>query len=674
MFRRISVISLLAAASVAGGGMTAGLAAAFGTTAVPAPGVWQRPVPVPGLAKLDTGRNSGVDVLSCTAPGACTGGGSYVDGSGHNQTFVVGEVKGVWGTALEVSGSGALNAGGNLVPTAVSCASPGNCAIGGSYTDGSGNIQAWVADETGGVWGEARELPGTGTLNTGGNAMINAISCAAPGECAAGGNYSVAGTNPPATDAFVASEVHGSWSSAAAVPGASPAATLTSISCGAAGDCVGGGESAGIPYLVTETSGTWGSAQSVTGTGPTDSVTAVSCEKSGCDAVIQADEDEGDGFGVTETDGSWGSAWGAAQPLPVPVTIPSGDVGTLKPDTLSCTSPGNCTAAGWYAIFTSTIQSVDQEGFIAEETDGTWAAPQTVPSLAALDSDGTGSVLSVSCPAPGYCEAVAQYSGGIQAETGAILSEVDGTWGKVKPLSSTSTQTLSSTVSCGAVSYCSAGATTSGDGQHYEALTIDETPVLATKTTESLSAARAIYGREQTEKISVTVSAPLGVVSGTVQVRSGTRTACTITLAGGEGSCTLPATAMGPGRRTVIAAYRGGLGFAASSSATRSFAVARAASRTSLRLSVHTARYGHEQAEKLTATVAPQYGGTPTGAVLITAGRLRICVITPKHGSGSCRLTARSLRAGVYQLRATYQGSADFKGSAAVTKQITITS
>ena len=51
---------------------------------------------------------------------------------------------GTWGTAIEVPGSGALNAGGAAAARWVSCPSAGNCAVGGSYRDGSGHFQAFV--------------------------------------------------------------------------------------------------------------------------------------------------------------------------------------------------------------------------------------------------------------------------------------------------------------------------------------------------------------------------------------------------------------------------------------------------------------------------------------------------------------------------------------------------
>ena len=54
------------------------------------------------------------------------------------------QVNGTWRTAIEIPGLGTLNAGGNASITSVSCATAGTCAAGGSYTDGAGHTQAFV--------------------------------------------------------------------------------------------------------------------------------------------------------------------------------------------------------------------------------------------------------------------------------------------------------------------------------------------------------------------------------------------------------------------------------------------------------------------------------------------------------------------------------------------------
>ncbi len=102
---------------------------------------------------------------------------------------MVSQRNGAWGRAIEVPRSGTLNAGGVAQVSSVSCPSAGNCAAGGFYRDGSGHQQAFVASQRNGVWGRAIEVPGTAALNAGGVAQVNSVSCASAGHCAAGGLY-----------------------------------------------------------------------------------------------------------------------------------------------------------------------------------------------------------------------------------------------------------------------------------------------------------------------------------------------------------------------------------------------------------------------------------------------------------------------------------------------------
>src|SRR6516164_6977384 len=58
-------------------------------------------------------------------------------------------------------GTAALNTGGAAQVYSVSCAAAGSCGAGGYYTDGSGHGQAFVASQVNGSWGAAIEVPGT---------------------------------------------------------------------------------------------------------------------------------------------------------------------------------------------------------------------------------------------------------------------------------------------------------------------------------------------------------------------------------------------------------------------------------------------------------------------------------------------------------------------------------
>ena len=126
--------------------------------------------------------------VSCASAGNCSAGGFYAS-SAAGQAFVVSQVSGTWGTAIEVPGTAALNQGGNDDITSVSCASAGNCSAGGFYLDSSGHHQAFVVSQVSGTWHPAIEVPGTAALNQGGSAEVSSMSCALAGRCSAGGRY-----------------------------------------------------------------------------------------------------------------------------------------------------------------------------------------------------------------------------------------------------------------------------------------------------------------------------------------------------------------------------------------------------------------------------------------------------------------------------------------------------
>src|SRR5262249_8886999 len=144
-------------------GVVGALASVPGGSAAPPP-TWGKAIKVPGMAVVGS--------ISCATSGNCAAGGS----GGSGQVGVVDQTNGSWGSAIQVAGTAALNSGGGAWLESVSCASAGNCAAGGSYTDGSGHYQAFVADETNGTWGTAIEVPGTATLNSGGQADLRSVS------------------------------------------------------------------------------------------------------------------------------------------------------------------------------------------------------------------------------------------------------------------------------------------------------------------------------------------------------------------------------------------------------------------------------------------------------------------------------------------------------------------
>jgi hypothetical protein len=200
-------------------------------------GHWSGAAPVPGLAQLNRGGNASVISVSCATATSCSATGVYRDAHAHSQSFVASRRTSRWGSAVEIGGLARLNVGGTSQPAGVSCWSAGNCSVGGAYANAAHQLQAFVVTELGYRWGRATPLPSLHQLDSGGLAIINSVSCA-QATCAAGGFYQLGAT----TRAFVVSGRNGRWGTAEPVPGlvrlnTGEDAGVDSISCAAASRC-----------------------------------------------------------------------------------------------------------------------------------------------------------------------------------------------------------------------------------------------------------------------------------------------------------------------------------------------------------------------------------------------------------------------------------------------------
>jgi len=162
-----------------------------------------------------------------------------------------------------------------------------------------------------------------------------------------------------------------------------------------------------------------------------------------------------------------------------------------------------------------------------------------------------------------------------------------------------------------------------------------------------------------------------GPVSGTVTVKAGNKVVCVIPIKAGKGSCKVNTATYAPGTLKFIASYDGGAGLRSSGAAT-SLTLKRATSTTHLMLSAARVTYGHEQGERLSVRVVPQYSGTPAGQVTVSAGRSVVCVVALASGAGSCTLTAKKLAPGSYRLVAGYAGSTSFASSASAAQTLVL--
>jgi serine/threonine-protein kinase len=287
---------------------------------------------------------------------------------------------------IKPSGSGAnwqkaapIDPGAHL--TGVSCPTAGFCVA----TDSRGNVSTY----SGGAWSAPMSI-GTGN-------DLDGVSCASASFCAV-----------VTTGATAYIDSGGRWTSRQLTGADGGPASLTAVSCPAAGYCVAVGGSDGYEYK----SGAWSHGAIIE---DTHSVTAVSCPTAAfCMAV------DNDGNAYTGSRGVWSFSMsiGAGNDL----------------DGVSCASASFCAA-----VPTGTTAYID--------SGGTWTSRQLKG-----EDGGPAHLIAVSCPADGDCVAVGslniyQYSG--------------GRW---SPGDQMKLSHFFTSVSCPAVSFCAA---VDNDGNAY---------------------------------------------------------------------------------------------------------------------------------------------------------------------------------------------------------------
>jgi len=225
--------------------------------------------------------------------------------------------------------------------------------------------------------------------------------------------------------------------------GAGSAAALDSVSC-KSGHCVAVGAIEGVstqtPLILAGSPTSWklvNLAVPANAKAGDASVLSVSCASAGNCASVGTYVDRSNrihGLLVDETKGSWQA--GLEAPLPanaqskVPANLAAGNgvgVGAIALQSVSCDSPGNCAAVGWYRD-----RSRHQDGLLLQESHNRWAAVEaSLPTNSALNPHVR--LDSVSCASAGYCTAVGSYfdrSGHQQNQQALVVQEQAGRWGR----------------------------------------------------------------------------------------------------------------------------------------------------------------------------------------------------------------------------------------------------
>jgi Big-like domain-containing protein len=698
-------VSLATVAVVgAAAGIAIGVSGAAGATTAAPEGNWGSAQEIPGIATLTStsgGHNaSDVRALGCSTLGNCAAVGDYGSPvTGSTELFVATEVNGTWGNAQQLTGLPAEASATTPTLTNVSCGTPDFCTAVGTYYTSSA-LQVFEVTETGGTWGTPVVLDSSG-LGSVQSFGFSGLSCPAAGECALIGDYTLTGATPVP---FTADESGGNWGSlqplaglASLQPSSASAVTggLTSLSCGAPGDCTAGGtytysnsQYGGVqqPFIVSESGHSWGEPQPIPGiasvstSGQGDEayqneVTSVSCPDAGDCAVAGTFFPELNANGLFFTLDEAGGTWGQAKAL----SLPSGDSVDGPVPFVSCRSAGNCVIAAKVANEPSQSSSGSSAVVTAaESSSGAWGAATAIPGIAAGDEGG---VENLACVPAGDCTVLGVYypGGNNPNEIFSATSPDGGAMGAAQQVASSGIETPTTQLACPQSGHCTVTYNgldaIVGQPNTYSGPTSPQlvTEVAASTVTLTSSAPTVSYGDEEAETLTATVASPDGgTPTGSVTVTSpGGGTVCTITLVGGTGSCTVAPSALPVGADSVTAGYSGDAAYAAAS-ATASVTVSKGNTATGLALAKTAITYGSETAEKLTATVSRAGSVSPVGTVQVKSGTSVVCTITLANGAGSCTLTANRLVPLTYHLVAVYSGDGNYLPSTSAPVSLTV--
>jgi Bacterial Ig-like domain (group 3)/FG-GAP-like repeat len=148
-----------------------------------------------------------------------------------------------------------------------------------------------------------------------------------------------------------------------------------------------------------------------------------------------------------------------------------------------------------------------------------------------------------------------------------------------------------------------------------------------------------------------------GTLTGTVIFKAGTNVLGQATLSNGQAVLNYPFTS--PGTTSIVAAYSGNSTFLPSNSAPLKQKVSKAVTTTTFTSSPNPSNVG--QSVKFTATVAGQYGGTPTGSVTFKDGQTVLSQVN--LSGGVAQYSTSTLSKGKHHIYADYGGDANFRTS-----------
>ncbi len=421
-------------------------------------GVWQHAFAVPGLSAFGTGTSSLVQV-ACSTPGNCTATGTWQSAKAVTYTITTTETSGTWSAAQLMLGSKALGIKykgtySDAEPNALSCSSTGNCVVGGFVSNALGYlVVGFLYQQVGGVWTPALVVPGLAALNAGAFGFVNAVSCSTATDCEAGGTVSDANQ---VQSSFLVTEVGGVWGNARTVPGESAlnvgtgatsnfysGGQVVNLSCASPGNCTAVGEytdDADLAqiYTTTETAGVWSTATplpnynsiNVSDTGGSASLsnllspttTQLSCSGPGTCTVAGSYSDVNGNtqfFTAIQSGGTFANATPLVDDTGLPTDVPNGNAQSLW-----CDAGGNCVFSGELMTGSSLLA-----GVFATSSAGTWSTAAEFSTSATLSMGTVAIAARVACPKANSCVSAGMYYTAQGNESVFVDQQTAGAWG-----------------------------------------------------------------------------------------------------------------------------------------------------------------------------------------------------------------------------------------------------
>ena len=205
----------------------------------------------------------------------------------------------------------------------------------------------------------------------------------------------------------------------------------------------------------------------------------------------------------------------------------------------------------------------------------------------------------------------------------------------------------------------------SGDSKNSSGTSAPLTQLVSAATTTTIGSSANPSVFTQNVTFTATINSSIGAPPDgeTVTFEQGTTVLGTGVTLGG--TATFSTSAFAVGTKPVKAFYGGDAGFGSSTSAPVSQVIQKAGTTVTLISSQPSSTFG--QSVTFTATVAPQFSGTPAGAVVFKDGTTTLKSVTLSAGSAS--YTSTKLARGTHNITATYNGNASFTTSTGATTQ-----